>query len=70
MKRLLSVMLALVMLCCSIAVFPVNAAAPAEELPHLPVPPKSVRVRNLRADRPVELCQKPALMPDTLFDLE
>lgn len=43
---------------------------PDEARPHLPVPPKSVRVRNIVTARAIELCEKPALMPDTAFDAE
>ena len=43
---------------------------PDEQRIYKPVPPKSVRVRNIRTSRPVELCEKPVLMPDTEFDAE
>ena len=35
--------------------------------PYMPVPPVTVEVKNIRTERAVELCQKPALMPDTKF---
>lgn len=40
---------------------------PEEERKFLPIPPKSVKVKNIHTERTVELCQKPALMPETLF---
>lgn len=42
-------------------------AGAAPRRPFLPVPPVSVEVRRLDTRRPVQLCEKPALMPDTAF---
>ena len=38
--------------------------------PFMPVPPVSVEVKNIRTEREVQLCEKPALMPDTKFTRE
>ncbi len=43
---------------------------PDEQRIYLPIPPKSVKVRGIRTTRPVQLCEKPSLMPDTAFDAE
>jgi hypothetical protein len=43
---------------------------PDEQRIYKPVPPKSVKVRNIGTARPIELCEKPSLMPDTAFDKE
>jgi len=43
---------------------------PDEQQLYKPVPPKSVKVRNIRTSRPIWLCEKPSLMPDTAFDAE
>ena len=40
------------------------------DAPYLPIPPRSVRIRNIATERPIELCEKPALMPETAFDVE
>lgn len=38
-----------------------------KERKHKLIPPKTVLVRNIRTNRPVALCENPALMPETLF---
>ena len=35
--------------------------------PFMPVPPVSVELKNIRTEREIQLCVKPALMPDTKF---
>jgi len=40
---------------------------PQGEQPYLPIPPKEVSVRNIMTVRPVQLCEKPSLMPETEF---
>jgi len=41
-----------------------------DERPFMPVPPKSVQVRNISTGRPIVLCEDPELMPDCVFDKE
>lgn len=43
---------------------------PADERRYMPVPPVSVKVRNIETEREVRLCQEPALMPETEFIAE
>ncbi len=43
---------------------------PYEVLPHLPKPPVSVKVKNIRTERKLALCPRPELMPDTWFSVE
>ena len=50
--------------------YTVNAAPGAGQPPYLPVPPAHVRVRNIATTRPIRLCEKPSLMPNTVFDAE
>lgn len=38
-----------------------------EDKKYPPIPPKSVKVANIRTNRPIRLCAKPELMPDTAF---
>ena len=40
---------------------------PSEKRRYMPVPPVTVKVRNIDTAREVRLCQEPALMPDTEF---
>ncbi len=40
---------------------------PDEERKFMPLPPKSVKVKNIRTERSIELCQKPSLMPESVF---
>ena len=42
----------------------------AATLPHKPIPPERVNVRNIRTTRPIALCEAPALMPDTHYTAE
>lgn len=44
-----------------------SADIPEEERLYKPVPPEAVTVQNIHTERKVELCAKPALMPDTVF---
>lgn len=37
--------------------------------PYPPIPPLSVKVSNIRTDRPILLCQRPSLMPTTTFSI-
>lgn len=43
---------------------------PAKERRFMPVPPKSVHVKNIGTSRPVKLCEEMSLMPDTEFIFE
>lgn len=45
-------------------------ASSAVERPWLPIPPRTVTVRNIRTQRPIHLCENPALMPDTAFSVD
>lgn len=47
-----------------------DPSLPAEDRKYMPVPPVSVTVKNMQTSRPVELCQKPTLMPQTIFTAE
>jgi len=42
-----------------------DADIPADERKYMPAPPVSVKVRNIHTRRPVILCEKPELMPET-----
>ena len=44
-----------------------GAAPDPATRPHMPRPPRQVRVQGIRTPRPVRLCENPALMPDTAF---
>ncbi|MBE6615047.1 MAG: hypothetical protein E7631_07065 [Ruminococcaceae bacterium] len=46
-----------------------NAEIPAAERKYMPIPPVSVTVQNICTDRPVTLCDKPELMPETRFEI-
>lgn len=43
---------------------------PDEERKYMPVPPKSVKIKNIHSDRKIVLCEKAELMPDTDFITE
>lgn len=43
---------------------------PGIPLAHKPIPPQSVTVRGIRTGRPVQLCEEPLLMPDTVYTAE
>jgi len=45
-----------------------NSEAPLENRPYMPIPPKSVKVRGVKTDRKIVLCEDMKLMPDTEFD--
>lgn len=47
-----------------------NPNLSAEERKYMPVPPKSVKVKNIKTSRKIELCAKPDLMPDTEYTAE
>ncbi len=42
----------------------------AEERKYIPIPPESVKVKNIDTEREIRLCQEPALMPDTVFVID
>ena len=45
-------------------------AAAEVERPWMPFPPRQVEVRGIRTQRPIQLCERPELMPETVFVTE
>lgn len=46
-----------------------DPAIPAEKRKFMPIPPESVKVKNIVTVRPIQLCGRADLMPDTKFEL-
>ena len=46
------------------------SSVPTEDRKYMPIPPASVTIKNIQTSRPIELCQKPELMIQTIFTTE